>query len=286
MNNTLTLKEISKQSFDTLVKSGYSPKYTDDEHIKFDCNIGGIKFSFDPIEGEVFEYSAAFYLKEKLSSDEIKSIGRIHVEGDEDYLIFEYFNKVGNFVYLSNLFNVDTYPKSFVEEAIKMLNTSEGIAVLKSKSYVWEPTYVNCDPAIKKIVKKCYSILVESGYSPEDFDDELQIFEVNIDGISFCFMWLEEERVFAYLKKFNLKKKMSERERERLEKLHAEALPEGVTKEELMIDGKFACLMGEFARDLSPEEMMEITIREYRRTDGIVAELKAKSYLKEKKYEG
>ena len=138
MSNTLTIKEISEQSFDTLVKSGYSPKYTDDEHIEFDCNIGGVKFSFYPIEDEVFEYSAAFNLKEKLSSDEIKSIGRVHVEGDEDYLIFEYFNKAGNFVYLSNLFNVDTYPKSFVEEAIKMLTSFEGIALLKSKSYVWE----------------------------------------------------------------------------------------------------------------------------------------------------
>lgn len=138
MHNTLTIKEISKQDFDTLVKMGYSPNYTDDERIKFDCNIDGVKFSFYPIEDEVFEYSAAFNLKEKLSSDEIKSIGRVHVEGDEDYLIFEYFNKVGNFVYLSNLFNVDTYPKSFVEEAIKMLTSFEGIALLKSKSYVWE----------------------------------------------------------------------------------------------------------------------------------------------------
>ena len=138
MHNTLTIKEISKQDFDTLVKMGYSPNYTDDERIKFDCNIDGVKFSFYPIEDEVFEYSAAFNLKEKLSSDEIKSIGRVHVEGDEDYLVFEYFNKVGNFVYLSNLFNVDTYPKSFVEEAIKMLNSFEGIALLKSKSYAWE----------------------------------------------------------------------------------------------------------------------------------------------------
>ena len=138
MHNTLTIKEISKQDFDTLVKMGYSPNYTDDERIKFDCNIDGVKFSFYPIEDEVFEYSAAFNLKEKLSSDEIKSIGRVHVEGDEDYLIFEYFNKVGNFVYLSNLFNVDTYPKSFVEEAIKMLTSFEGIALLKSKSYAWE----------------------------------------------------------------------------------------------------------------------------------------------------
>ena len=139
MNNTLTLKEISKESFDTLVKSGYAPRYTDDEHIKFNCNIDGVKFSFYLSENEgVFEYSAAFNLKEKISSDEIKSIGRVHVEGDEDYLIFEYLNKVGNFVYLSNLFNVDTYPKSFVEEAIKMLTSFEGIALLKSKSYAWE----------------------------------------------------------------------------------------------------------------------------------------------------
>ena len=138
MYNTLTIKEISKQDFDTLVKMGYSPNYTDDEHIKFDCNIDGVKFSFYPSEDEVFEYSAAFNLKEKLSSDEIKSIGHVHVEGDEEYLIFEHFNKVGNFVYLSNLFNVDTYPKSFVEEAIKMLTSFEGIAMLKSKSYAWE----------------------------------------------------------------------------------------------------------------------------------------------------
>ena len=64
MNNILTLKEISEQSFDILVKNGYSPKYTDDEHTEFDSSIGGVKFSFYPIEDEVFGYSAEFNLKE------------------------------------------------------------------------------------------------------------------------------------------------------------------------------------------------------------------------------
>ena len=138
-NNTLTLKEISKQSFDTLVKSGYSPKYTDDEHIKFDCNIGGVKFSFYPFEDEgVFEYSAAFCLKEKLSSADIERLGHFKVEPDKDYVIFEYFNKVGEFAYLSDLFNVHSYPLDYLEKVIKVLTNSKEIAELKSKSCLWE----------------------------------------------------------------------------------------------------------------------------------------------------
>ena len=139
MNNALTLKEISKQCFDTLVKSGYSPKHTDDEHIEFDCNIGGVKFSFYPIEDEVFGYSAEFELKEELSTGERERLERIYMQTDTEDVMFENFHIDGKFVCLSSAFTCDLYPEDFIELSIKMLNRSEGIVPeLKTKSYVWE----------------------------------------------------------------------------------------------------------------------------------------------------
>ena len=139
MNNTLTLKEISKESFDTLVKMGYLPKYTDDEHIEFDCNIGGVKFSFYPIEDEVFGYSAEFELKEELSTGERERLEHIYMQTDTDDVIFENFHIDGKFVSLSSAFTCDFYPEDFVELSIKMLIRADGIVPeLKSKSYVWE----------------------------------------------------------------------------------------------------------------------------------------------------
>ena len=138
-NNTLTLKEISKQSFDTLVKSGYSPKHTDDDHIEFDCNIGGVKFSFYPIEDEVFGYSAEFNLKEELSTEEREHLERIYMHTNTDDVIFENFHIDGKFVCLSSAFTCDFYPEDFIELSIKMLNSSEGIVLeLKAKSYTYE----------------------------------------------------------------------------------------------------------------------------------------------------
>ena len=139
MNNTLTLKEISKENFDILVKNGYSPKYTDDEHIEFDCNIGGVKFSFYSIEDEVFGYSAEFNLLEELSTGERERLERIYMQTDTDDVIFENFHIDGTFVCLSSAFTCDFYPEDFVELSIKMLTSAEGIVPeLKSKSYVWE----------------------------------------------------------------------------------------------------------------------------------------------------
>ena len=139
MKNTLTLKEISKKSFDTLVKNGYSPKYTDDEHVEFDCNIGGVKFSFYPIEDEVVGYSAEFNLKQELSTGEREHLERIYMQTDADDVIFENFHIDGAFVCLSSAFTCDFYPEDFIESSVKMLTDSEGIVPeLKSKSYVWE----------------------------------------------------------------------------------------------------------------------------------------------------
>ena len=138
-NNTLTLKEISKQSFDTLVKSGYSPNYTDDDHIEFDCNIAGVKFSFYPIEDEIFGYSAEFNLKEELSTEEREHLERIYMQTDTDDVIFENFHINGVLVYLSSAFICDFYPEDFIESSIKMLTSVEGIVPeLKSKSYISE----------------------------------------------------------------------------------------------------------------------------------------------------
>ena len=139
MNNTLTLKEISRQSFDTLVKGGYSPKHTDDDHIEFDCNIGGVKFSFYPIEDEVFGYSAEFNLKEELSTDERERLERIYMQTDTDDVIFENFHIDGKFVCLSSAFTCDFYPEDFIELSIKMLTSAEGVVPeLKAKSYTYE----------------------------------------------------------------------------------------------------------------------------------------------------
>lgn len=138
-NNTFTLKEISRQSFDTLAKSGYSTKYTDDEHIKFDCNIAGVKFSFYSIEDDVFGYSAEFNLKEELSADEKERLEHIYMQTDTEAVIFENFHIDGTFVCLSSAFTCDFYPVDFVELSIKMLTNAEGIvSELKSKSYAWE----------------------------------------------------------------------------------------------------------------------------------------------------
>ena len=139
MNNTITLKEISKQSFDTLVKSGYSPKYTDDEHIEFDCNIGGVKFSFYPIEDEVFGYSAEFNLREELTTGERERLERIYMQTEPDDVVFENFHIDGAFVCLSSAFTCDFYPEDFIKESIRAILSTEGIVPeLKTKSYVWE----------------------------------------------------------------------------------------------------------------------------------------------------
>ena len=139
MINTLTLKELSGQSFDILVKRGYAPKYTYDDHIEFDCNIAGVKFSFYPIEDEVFGYSAEFKLKEELSTGERERLEQIYMQTDTDDVIFENFHIDGKFVCLSSAFICDFYPEDFIESSIKMLNSDEGIVPeLKTKSYVWE----------------------------------------------------------------------------------------------------------------------------------------------------
>ena len=288
MMRELTAKEIVEKSYEILVDKGYSPRYTSDECVEFNCNINGIKFSCYYDKNAKFGYSIWFNLKEKMPRSERDRFKNIYMQTYVEKVIFQDFCVASDLVWLLSVFTAKSYPRDFLEMIIKLLNSSEGIvAELKSKSYPWKPTYVNCDPAVKEIVKNCYDILVKRGYSPKDFDKEHQIFKFIIYGILFYFMWIEEDQVFAYCTDFDLKKKMSERERARLESLHAKTLPEGVTKEELKIDGKGAWLMGEFARDLTPDEMMEIVVREHTRTDGIVAELRAKSYLKERKnYEG
>ena len=136
-NNTLTLKEISKQSFDTLVKSGYSPKYTDDDHIEFDCNIAGVKFSFYPIEDDIFGYSAEFNLKEELSTVERARLKQIFMQTDSEDIVFENFHINGKLVHLSSAFICDRYPDDFIEESIRILLSTNGIVPeLKIKSII------------------------------------------------------------------------------------------------------------------------------------------------------
>jgi hypothetical protein len=273
-----TIKEISKESFETLARSGYYPEYTNEEHIEFVCSIGGVKFSFYTFDEEIFGYGADFNLKEAPSASERERLEYVYMQTDAEEVVFENFHIDGTFVSLSSSFACGFYPEDFIKDSIRALLSTDGIiSELKSKSYVYEPKALSYDPKVKEIVRRSYDILVERGYSPKRFDDEYQVFKFIIDGIVFYFMWREEDQVFAYCSEFDLKKKMSDKERERLEKLHAQSLPQGVTKEELRIDGKFACIMGEFARDLSAEDMMEISIREHTSTEGIFAELRAKS---------
>lgn len=140
MNNTrLILKEISKQGFDTLVERGYSPKYLDDEEIEFNCNIDDVKFSFYPIEDDVFGYSAEFHLKEELSSNEREHLESIFMQTEIDDVVFENFHIDGEFVCLSSAFTCDFYPEDYAKESVRMLTSADGIVPkLKTKSYVWE----------------------------------------------------------------------------------------------------------------------------------------------------
>ena len=135
----LTAKDIVEKSYETLFDKGYSPRYTSDECNEFNCNINGIKFSFYPIEDEVFGYSAEFNLKEELSVNERERLENLYMQTDTDDVIFENFHIDGAFVCLSSAFTCDFYPEDFVELSIKMLTSSEGIVPeLKAKSYVWE----------------------------------------------------------------------------------------------------------------------------------------------------
>ena len=139
MTRELTAKEIVEKSYEKLVDKGYSPRYTSEECVEFNCNIGGVKFSFYPIEDGVFGYSAEFNLKEELSTCEREHLERIYMQTDTDDVIFENFHIDGTFVCLSSAFTCDFYPEDFVELSIKMLTSAEGIVPeLKSKSYVWE----------------------------------------------------------------------------------------------------------------------------------------------------
>lgn len=135
----LTAKDIVEKSYETLVDKGYTPRYTSDECNEFNCNINGIKFSFYPIEDEVFGYSAEFNLKEELSTDERERLENLYMQTDTDDVIFENFHIDGAFVCLSSAFTCDFYPEDFVELSIKMITSAEGIVPeLKAKSYVWE----------------------------------------------------------------------------------------------------------------------------------------------------
>ena len=279
ISSTIAIKEISARGFDTLVKNGYSPRHINDDHIEFDCNIGGVKFSFYPFDEKVFKYIAEFDLKEKLTPDEIERIGHVHVESaDEDYVVFECFNKIGDIVYLSNLFNVDTYPESFVEEAIKVLTSSEWIAMLKSKSYAWEEP--NIDPALKEIVKQSYNVLIDRGYSPE-YTRGRDGFDCIIKGIRFSLSCVQGNDTvgLGYCSEFRFEKKISKSEKARLEGMHSERKPSEVVSETLDIDRKYAWLYGELATTLSPEDIAKFIIETLTSEDDVIAELRKKSKI-------
>ena len=132
MKKRSTLREICEKSYDVLAKSGYAPKYQDDERLEFAATVQGAKFSFYPLEDEVFGFSAEFDMGEDLSEAEQSRVEDAYLKEDE--VIFENLHLGGDLVYLSSAFPCDFYPADMMESAIKTLERRDGIAqFLRSK---------------------------------------------------------------------------------------------------------------------------------------------------------
>ena len=133
-NNVLTLKEISKKSYDILLARGYSPEYIDGEHVDFKCSVNGIDFSFYAIDDEAFGYGAEFKLKEDITASERARLEGIYLQTDVEDVAFENLHIDGALVYLSSAFTCDLYEEGMIEDSIRALNSTDGIvAELKVK---------------------------------------------------------------------------------------------------------------------------------------------------------
>lgn len=126
MKHELTMKEVCQQSFDVLVKKGYSPRYLDGDKLDFVCEINGVRFSFYPIEDDVFGFSAEFELDE-VHVGEKEKLEYIFLQTEPDDVAFENFHMGGIFVVLSSAFTCDMYDDEMIEMCIKTLEGEGGI---------------------------------------------------------------------------------------------------------------------------------------------------------------
>ena len=127
-NNVLTIKEISKKSYDILLERGYSPEYTDSEHIDFKCSVSGVDFSFYAIDDETFGYGAEFKLNEDISASERAHLEGIYLQTDAEDVAFENLHIDGTLVYLSSAFTCDLYDEDMIYTSIRSLTSDSGIA--------------------------------------------------------------------------------------------------------------------------------------------------------------
>ena len=128
MKTNLTINEISKTIYDLLTERGYSPDYTDSYQLGFECMICDKKFSFYPIEDEVFGFSAEFNLKQAPSESERERLERIFMLGDPEDCIFENLHIDGSFACISSAFTTDLYSDVMPGLIIETLESPEGIA--------------------------------------------------------------------------------------------------------------------------------------------------------------
>ena len=129
MKGLLMVKEISQQMYTTLVDRGYSPEYTDGECIEFDCIIGGVKFSFYPIEDDVFGYSVEFNLERELTSAEKARLERIYLVSNVEEDVFDNFSVNDTTVCLSSAFTCDRYCEDLIDLPIMALTHPDGAVV-------------------------------------------------------------------------------------------------------------------------------------------------------------
>ena len=133
----LTPEEISKQSYDELMERGYTPVYTDDEKIDFECKIGGVLLNFSLLDYDGFKYSVGFNLKKELTAKEKEHLKQVYLNTNDG--VFETFFIEPDSARLCTVFIYECYPEDFIDMAIKVLTDPDGIvAKLKAKSYVEE----------------------------------------------------------------------------------------------------------------------------------------------------
>ena len=132
-NNIITLKEICEKSYNVLKARGYSPVYDDDEHIGFECVVGGGLLTFYPIEDDVFGYAAEFKLERALTSEQRAHLERIYMEMEAEDVAFENLHIQDDCIVMSSAFTCDFYPEDMMELSIKVLESENGItAEIKS----------------------------------------------------------------------------------------------------------------------------------------------------------
>ncbi len=127
MNSNSILKEICEKSGRILERHGYTPDYDEEGEFLF-CEVGGVTFSFHPIDEDIFLYSAEFELATEPTPEEQEQITDLFMSIDEDDVAFENLHIDGNVVVLSSAFYFDMYEEEMIELAVKTLEATDGIA--------------------------------------------------------------------------------------------------------------------------------------------------------------